>query len=586
MKPRIDNRWGSTVNGVKDQKQPSYAHVSTNLKKAQLQDERYAEIELENFKLLEKLSRILERSHNPTEGTREWGNGVRLDANQVPVIDHAVGANSYEFGAAVKPSSLNLVYRKQQQERIAWENRELVRRLQQSRPTYDTAKFEQDASEREQWQRERRMPVRLYGSQLATAAARKSRPASAPIPRTPPWQHAHASNHPAQQTVGMANQATRRPRPQTAFVRNRKPGVQPAGPPPPPNEYVSQVLEHLRISMKCAKGSTNLDEMREARDALMEDEFAKMERVSLRTISTPGPSSVEIEIVDATSADGAAPTAANALLLLVHGGMFMSGSPRGVRHLAARLSRELGMPVAAPRLRLAPEHRCPAPYDDLMIAYQHIAKHGAVEPHAVTSTAPEAAPPEKLAVFAESSGCMVTLSLIHRLLREANSARLPDALVMASPWLDLTCSGGSFFINQACDPVLQQGKLLNVASSFVADGMDPKDPRISPILALPEAFKNLPPTLVHVGDNEVVLDDSRKLKDVCPEAVELHEFKDVLHAWHTFFPIMPQAREALAEVETFLRGKLGLPIREAHAASATVIAAFGLDAPLASVAEA
>ena len=78
MKPQIDNRWG-----IRDQKQATYAHVRTNLKKAQLQDERYAEIELENFKLLEKLSRILERSHDPTEGTREFGKGVRLDANQV-----------------------------------------------------------------------------------------------------------------------------------------------------------------------------------------------------------------------------------------------------------------------------------------------------------------------------------------------------------------------------------------------------------------------------------------------------------------------------------------------------------------------
>ena len=58
MSPRVDTRWGGRHNGVKDWKQPSYNHVRTNLKRAQIQDERFAEIELENNVLLAKLGKI------------------------------------------------------------------------------------------------------------------------------------------------------------------------------------------------------------------------------------------------------------------------------------------------------------------------------------------------------------------------------------------------------------------------------------------------------------------------------------------------------------------------------------------------
>ena len=85
MKPAIDNAWGRTWNGVKDLKQPTYPHVRANLKRAQIQDERFAEIELENSVLLGKLSKILRRPRQTGgSGTRDWTGGLCLNPNQVP----------------------------------------------------------------------------------------------------------------------------------------------------------------------------------------------------------------------------------------------------------------------------------------------------------------------------------------------------------------------------------------------------------------------------------------------------------------------------------------------------------------------
>ncbi len=139
---------------------------------------------------------------------------------------------------------------------------------------------------------------------------------------------------------------------------------------------------------------------------------------------------VELEVVRAARAPAAAAEATpEPLLLLVHGGLFMSGSPRAVRHVAARLSAELGIAVATPKLRLAPEHPYPAALDDLATAYEWLERHGV--------GAEGAAPPSRLALVAESSGGALALALLHR--RHAAGAAPPCALALVSPWLDMTC---------------------------------------------------------------------------------------------------------------------------------------------------
>ena len=116
-KAAVNNKWGAS-----DGKQASYPHLRDNLKRSQLQEERNAEIELENYLLLTKLGKILERSDDPTKGTREYGNGYRLDANQVPVLDHCMPSHTDMRGAAVEPSSLNISVRIKLQDKIAKEN--------------------------------------------------------------------------------------------------------------------------------------------------------------------------------------------------------------------------------------------------------------------------------------------------------------------------------------------------------------------------------------------------------------------------------------------------------------------------------
>ena len=239
---------------MRDLKQPNYPHVRANLKRAQIQDERFAEIELENTVLLAKLSKILRRSRDPT-GTeaRDWTGGLRLTANQVPVIDHWISPHTTAFGAAVQPSSLNLAQRRRERERIEVENRALVARLQTCKPTYDRSRFDKDAREREDWLTSHAMPRPLSPVSLTASG---TRPVSA--------NDAPALLQSASQPQARGGKL----RPIKGGAGSRSGNGTKARVATGVDQAVLSVLDLLATHMRGA--SSSLGEMRVARDSLME----------------------------------------------------------------------------------------------------------------------------------------------------------------------------------------------------------------------------------------------------------------------------------------------------------------------------
>ena len=111
---------------------------------------------------------------------------------------------------------------------------------------------------------------------------------------------------------------------------------------------------------------------------------------------------------------------------------------------AGYLSTLLRVPVLTPRLLLSPEASHAAVLDNLADALALIrsgfdhARLGRV------------GPPQRLAMFAESSGAAIALSVLQRPSVKRESPPL-CALALSSPWLDLTCDGGSYIVNEAYD---------------------------------------------------------------------------------------------------------------------------------------
>lgn len=236
------------------------------------------------------------------------------------------------------------------------------------------------------------------------------------------------------------------------------------------------------------------------------------------------------------SGPGPSSPAGRQAVLYVHGGGFVTGSPEGYRGLAGWLARTTGADVYVPDYRLAPEHPHPAATDDLFTAYRGVLDLG----HAPTATA----------VVADSAGAALAVSTVLS-LPEMNVPS-PAALALLSPWLDLTLTSASIAANARRDPMLRRSWLEQSARSHAGE-LRRSDQRVSPLFA---DLATLPPTLVQVGSDEILLDDSIRFADRAWAAgaeVELQRFEGWWHDFQTSAATLTVAREALEDVAAFLR---------------------------------
>ena len=221
-----------------------------------------------------------------------------------------------------------------------------------------------------------------------------------------------------------------------------------------------------------------------------------------------------------------------------HGGGYRLGSPEQSTPFATRLAAATGSRVVAVRYRLAPEHPFPAALLDATAAY------GAVLDDA----------PDGVIAAGESAGGGLAAALT--LACVAAGVAVPRALLLLSPWLDLTVSAGTYAANAATDQLFSAASAAEAAAMYL-QGHDPRDPLASPGFGDVAAF---PPTAVFAATGEVLLDDALTL--VHRLAVAGVEVRAVLrpgvaHAWPAIFPDEPAGVHALAEIAELV-GLVGL----------------------------
>jgi acetyl esterase/lipase len=242
---------------------------------------------------------------------------------------------------------------------------------------------------------------------------------------------------------------------------------------------------------------------------------------------------VPAEIVEAADA-----TAARTILHL-HGGGYVLGGPDTHRSFASHLSAATASRVVNVDYRLAPEHCFPAALDDAVAAYRWLLGTG-VDPATVALTG-------------DSAGGGLAIATLAA-LRAAGDA-LPAASVVISPWVDLTCSGESLTSRDAVDPMIGPSNLRTMAAAYVGTG-DPAHPSVSPLFG---DLAGLPPLLVLVGGREVLFDDAVRLVDAAKAAgveADLDVWPEMFHVWPVLAAVIPEGREALAQVADFLRARL------------------------------
>lgn len=228
------------------------------------------------------------------------------------------------------------------------------------------------------------------------------------------------------------------------------------------------------------------------------------------------------------------------VVLMLHGGGFVAGSPTSHQRLAADVSSFSGARTLLVDYRLAPEDPYPAGLDDCVAAYTGLLESGIK--------------PGQIVMMGDSAGGGLVVSAALRLKEDGLDQ--PAALVALSPWVNLACDGETMDTKAKDDPTTKRDDLLNMAGTYL-NGLDAKDPLVSPIYG---DLRGLPPLMIQVGMREVLLDDSRKLAvraraDEVP--VILEQWPGMFHVWHIWADSLSDGRRALGGIGAFIRSQMG-----------------------------
>jgi acetyl esterase/lipase len=237
----------------------------------------------------------------------------------------------------------------------------------------------------------------------------------------------------------------------------------------------------LRNATRAQKGAPWRIEARQFYDALLEG-VSPRDDVRFESATVGGVPGVWVHPASSRSDEA---------ILHVHGGWFNAGSATAYRHLVGHIAARAGTKAFVPDYRLAPEHPFPAAVDDVLATYRGMDDSGI----------------RRIAVTGDSAGGNLAFVLASSVAAKAVPAKATLVAVAAfSPVTDLTLSGATYETRADADPYFTKQQVAALVQSYLGNA-DPNDPLASPLQG---RFSGLPPIRIHVGDDEVLLDDSRR----------------------------------------------------------------------------
>jgi monoterpene epsilon-lactone hydrolase len=241
---------------------------------------------------------------------------------------------------------------------------------------------------------------------------------------------------------------------------------------------------------------------------------------------------LQFDLVEATAVPA---PAARVVVLYLHGGGYIFGSPKTHRQALIAMARAFTAPVYGLDYRLAPEHPFPAAVEDAAKAYEWLLGHH---------------PGCEIVLAGDSAGGGLAIStavgIRDRGLKQA------AGIVAFSPYSDLAVTGASIETNARTCVMFNPRGVREAAAMYLA-GANPRDPRASPLYA---DLSRLPPMLLFVSRHEALRDDTLRLAERATAAgvkVELVVRDRLPHVWPVFVSMLPEAREAFATVAAFAR---------------------------------
>lgn len=226
-------------------------------------------------------------------------------------------------------------------------------------------------------------------------------------------------------------------------------------------------------------------------------------------------------------------------ILHLHGGWFSFGSVTAYRRLVGHIAARAGVSAFIPDYRRAPEHPFPAATDDTLASYQALAAKDV----------------QQVAITGDSAGGNLALGLASRVASEAVSRNTALVGVAAlSPVTDLSLSGATYETRADADPFFTRAQVEELVHAYLGSA-DPGDPLASPLRG---PLAGMPPNRIHVGDDEVLLDDSRRYVERAVAAgvdARLDVWMGMPHGFVSSVGRLKASAQALNAVGEFLAGR-------------------------------
>ncbi len=238
------------------------------------------------------------------------------------------------------------------------------------------------------------------------------------------------------------------------------------------------------------------------------------------------------------------------VLVYLHGGGWVCGSPRTHRKLAYRFA-EAGYLVVNVDYRLAPEHPFPTPFDDCVAAVKWAAREAA-------RFGGDAA---RLAIGGDSAGGNLAAAVAAALASDASAPRLRAALLIYGVF-DFAALGQP--VPGVPQPTIPgaanfEGDMLELmVGSYLGakPGREPleRDPRVSPL----HVAGKLPACHIVCGSADPLIAQARALRDALARAGIVHEYVEDAGMPHGYVQMefLPAARPALERMLKFLDARV------------------------------
>jgi monoterpene epsilon-lactone hydrolase len=290
-----------------------------------------------------------------------------------------------------------------------------------------------------------------------------------------------------------------------------------------------EAMAEMRSMVSSMKGTVTAPSFREAFDALME--------------GTPAADGMKYEKAEVGAVPGwwcrPNDAAAGAAILYLHGGAYVIGSAGAYQHFVGQVASRAKAAAFIPEYGLAPDHPFPAAVQEAQAAYHGLIANGFRE----------------IALAGDSAGGGLALVLLSLLAANARGGLRPVGVVAMSPWTDLALSGASMETRAEADPLLTKASLAAAAQLYLGEH-DPRDPRASPLYA---DLSALPPVRIHVGEDEILLDDSLRFGERMQReggTIQVDSWEGMIHVFPSNLALLRAARKALDDIGDFLRQQM------------------------------